>query len=246
MKLWGGAVRHRAAARWPTSTTPAGSPSSSASSTTSSTSATTSTRTSSSPTSPPTPRGARPTRASSATATSSSTACCAGPTRSASTRSPPATTPASSTRADGARRLRPGRRPRQGPVLRALHARPGRARRACCSRSATLTKAEVRAEAAPARAAHRRQARQPGRLLHHRHRRAGRRSSATASRCTPGTVVDAAGPVRRHVAAVELVTVGQRRGLGLPGRRPTPRYVVDVDVPGGHGHRRGSPPAGGA
>jgi tRNA-specific 2-thiouridylase len=33
------------------------------------------------------------------------------------------------------------------------------------------------------------------------------------------------------VAAVELVTLGQRRGLGLPGGGP-PRYVVDVDVPG--------------
>jgi tRNA-specific 2-thiouridylase len=33
------------------------------------------------------------------------------------------------------------------------------------------------------------------------------------------------------VAAVELVTLGQRRGLGLPGGGP-PRYVVDVDVAG--------------
>ncbi len=32
------------------------------------------------------------------------------------------------------------------------------------------------------------------------------------------------------VDAVELVTVGQRRGLGLPGGG-APRYVVDVDVP---------------
>ena len=30
---------------------------------------------------------------------------------------------------------------------------------------------------------------------------------------------------------MELVTVGQRRGLGLPGGGE-PRYVVDVDVPG--------------
>ena len=46
---------------------------------------------------------------------------------------------------------------------------------------------------------------------------------------TPGTVVDRSGEELGHVAAVELVTVGQRRGLGLPGGT-APRYVVDVDV----------------
>ncbi|MDD9371623.1 MAG: tRNA 2-thiouridine(34) synthase MnmA, partial [Acidimicrobiales bacterium] len=35
--------------------------------------------------------------------------------------------------------------------------------------------------------------------------------------------------------AVELVTVGQRRGLGMPGGG-APRYVVDVDVPGATVH----------
>ena len=146
-------VRHRAAARWPTSTTPAGSP----------------TqlgidhhvfnfgddfdaprgRALRAPTTPP---GARPTRASSATATSSSTRCCGGPTGSASTRWPPATTPGSS-----ARRRRRGGWPRgadrgQGPVLRAAHARPGRSWRGCCCPVGELTKAEVRAVAAGARA----------------------------------------------------------------------------------------------
>jgi tRNA-specific 2-thiouridylase len=46
---------------------------------------------------------------------------------------------------------------------------------------------------------------------------------------TPGTVVDRAGRELGHVDAVELVTIGQRRGLGLPGGH-APRYVVGVDV----------------
>jgi tRNA-uridine 2-sulfurtransferase len=45
----------------------------------------------------------------------------------------------------------------------------------------------------------------------------------------PARVVDAAGHHVGDVEAVELVTVGQRRGLGLPGGGPK-RYVVDVDV----------------
>src|SRR5688500_9207366 len=46
---------------------------------------------------------------------------------------------------------------------------------------------------------------------------------------TPGRVVDADGHEVGHVDAVELITVGQRRGLGLAGGH-APRYVVDVDV----------------
>jgi tRNA-specific 2-thiouridylase len=46
----------------------------------------------------------------------------------------------------------------------------------------------------------------------------------------PGTVVDQAGTRVGAVEAVELVTLGQRRGLGLRGGGPA-RYVVDVDVP---------------
>ena len=42
--------------------------------------------------------------------------------------------------------------------------------------------------------------------------RAGRASSAPACRCTPGRVVDSGGAVVGAVDAVELVTVGQRRG----------------------------------
>jgi tRNA-specific 2-thiouridylase len=46
----------------------------------------------------------------------------------------------------------------------------------------------------------------------------------------PGRVVDEAERDVGSVDAVELVTVGQRRGLGLPGGG-APRYVVDVDTP---------------
>ena len=45
----------------------------------------------------------------------------------------------------------------------------------------------------------------------------------------PGRVVDATGAEVGRVEAVELVTVGQRRGLGLAGGG-APRYAVDVDV----------------
>jgi len=46
----------------------------------------------------------------------------------------------------------------------------------------------------------------------------------------PGTIVDRSGDQLGRVEAVEMVTIGQRRGIGLPGGGPK-RYVVDVDVP---------------
>jgi tRNA-specific 2-thiouridylase len=46
---------------------------------------------------------------------------------------------------------------------------------------------------------------------------------------TPGRVVDVAGTELGRVGAVETVTVGQRRGLGLPGG-DEPRYALGVDV----------------
>jgi tRNA-specific 2-thiouridylase len=46
---------------------------------------------------------------------------------------------------------------------------------------------------------------------------------------TPGRVVDGDGREVGSVPAVELVTVGQRKGLGLAGGG-APRYAVDVDV----------------
>jgi tRNA-specific 2-thiouridylase len=47
----------------------------------------------------------------------------------------------------------------------------------------------------------------------------------------PAQVVDTAGRPVGTVPAVELVTVGQRKGLGLLGGGPA-RYVVDVDAVG--------------
>jgi tRNA-specific 2-thiouridylase len=44
-----------------------------------------------------------------------------------------------------------------------------------------------------------------------------------------GTVVDGSGSVLGAVPAVQLVTIGQRRGLGTTGGT-APRYVLDVDV----------------
>ncbi len=44
-----------------------------------------------------------------------------------------------------------------------------------------------------------------------------------------GTVVDVAGERVGEVESIELVTIGQRKGLGLPGGGPK-RYVVDVDT----------------
>jgi tRNA-specific 2-thiouridylase len=44
----------------------------------------------------------------------------------------------------------------------------------------------------------------------------------------PGRVVDTAGSPVGEVPAIELVTVGQRKGLGLPGGGPK-RFVVEVD-----------------
>jgi len=44
----------------------------------------------------------------------------------------------------------------------------------------------------------------------------------------PAAVVDTAGARVGDVAAIELVTMGQRRGLGLPGGGPK-RFVVDID-----------------
>ena len=48
-------------------------------------------------------------------------------------------------------------------------------------------------------------------------------------RLTPGRVVDSTGSTVGRVEAVELVTIGQRRGLGLAGGG-APRYAIDVDA----------------
>ncbi len=46
----------------------------------------------------------------------------------------------------------------------------------------------------------------------------------------PGTVLDRDGTELGTVEAVELITIGQRRGLGVAGNAD-PRFAVDVDVP---------------
>jgi len=46
---------------------------------------------------------------------------------------------------------------------------------------------------------------------------------------TPATVVDADGNQVGHVDSIQLVTIGQRKGLGLAGGTPA-RYVSNVDV----------------
>ena len=229
-----------AAARWPTSTTPVPWPDDSASSTTSSTSVTTSTSTSSRPTSPTTPPAAPPTRASSATATSSSIACSGEPTPSGSTRSPPGHHARIVERPDGSRRSRAGRRRREGPVLRrarplARGARPG----AVPGRSPHQGRRAGRG--GPARAADGRQARQPGRVLHHRHRRAldvPRRSHRDPPRARRRP--------RRHASSARSTPSSSSpsasaTGLGLAGG-------TDAALrgrrrrPDGHGHRRPAAP----
>jgi tRNA-specific 2-thiouridylase len=47
---------------------------------------------------------------------------------------------------------------------------------------------------------------------------------------TPGRVVDGTGRTVGAVPAVELVTIGQRKGLGLPGGTRDPRFAVAVDT----------------
>jgi tRNA-specific 2-thiouridylase len=66
--------------------------------------------------------------------------------------------------------------------------------------------------------------------------RSGGRQAFLGSRIglRAGRVVDQAGAVVGAVPAVELITIGQRKGLGLEPAGPDaagPRYVVDVDVP---------------
>ncbi len=174
--------------------------------------------------------GGRPTRASSATATSSSTGCWSGPRAWASTPWPPGTTPGCG-RADGRLPAVPGGRPAQGPVLRAVHAGPGPAGPDDLPGGGADQGRGAR-RGPPARPAHGGQARQPGRLLHPVRRGAGRVPGATASPCTrAGWSTTGTGEDLGTVDAVELVTVGQRRGMGhgADGRR---RFVTAVDVPG--------------
>jgi tRNA-specific 2-thiouridylase len=91
-----------------------------------------------------------------------------------------------------------------------------------------LTKAEVRrrADAAGLRTAHKPDSQDVCFITH-----TGGREQFLGDRIPfrPARVVDADGVEVGAVGAVELVTIGQRRGIGLPGGGPK-RYVVDVDV----------------
>ena len=133
------------------------------------------------------------------------------------------------TTADGRHRLLPGGRPGQGPVLRAVHAGPGPAGPVLFP-VGELTKAEVRAEAprwacAPPTSPTARTCASSGPT------RGAGASSASGWRSTPaGWSTPTAARTSGRSTAVELVTVGQRRGMGhgADGRR---RYVTAVDVP---------------
>ncbi len=166
--------------------------------------------------------GARPTRASSATGTSSSTGCCTGPTCSASTPWPPATTPASSD-VDGRCRIARGadRAKDQSYVVHMLaqdaagpHPLPGRrpAPRPRCGpwrrRSGLRTAAKPDSQDV---------------CFITQHRWAGRRSWGGGSRSRPASSSTRGGRAVGRVDAVELVTIGQRRGLGAGRRRASLR-----------------------
>lgn len=93
----------------------------------------------------------------------------------------------------------------------------------------SMTKAEVRdhAERLGLRTAHKAESQDVCFIT----RSDGREAFLSArTSLTPGVVVDTAGRQVSTVASVELVTIGQRRGLGLggPGDRT---FAIDVDVP---------------
>ncbi len=92
-----------------------------------------------------------------------------------------------------------------------------------------MTKDEVRAHARSARACARRASPTARTSASSAAPRAGRASSAERLALHPAEVVDAEGEPAGTVDAVELVTVGQRRGMGhgSDGKR---RYVTHVDV----------------
>ena len=50
------------------------------------------------------------------------------------------------------------------------------------------------------------------------------------TRPRPGVLVDSNGAVLGHHPGVQFFTIGQRRGLGLPGNTGSPMYVVGIDA----------------
>ena len=102
----------------------------------------------------------------------------------------------------------------QSYVLHMLGQRGPGAARSC--RSATMTKAEVRERAAALGLRTAAKADSQDVCFITSSRRPPRRSSAAAPPLHPAVVVDTAGRPVGEVPAVELVTLGQRKGLGLP------------------------------
>ena len=141
--------------------------------------------------------------------------------------------------ADGALRARPRRRrrPRTSRYV-LLHARPARRSPASLLPVGDLTKAEVRAEAAGLglRTADKPDSQDVCFITSHR--RAPALPRRPHRRCTPAAWSTPAGAEVGQVDAVELVTVGQRKGLGLAGAGEPPATSVDVDVARPHRHGR--------
>ena len=170
-------------------------------------------------------RRARRTRASSATGRSSSPGSPSGPTllgfdavatgHHARDR-PPATV---------GWRARAGRRPGQGPELRRAHARPGRAAPARCSPSGDRRQGRGAGASPPSSACARRPSPTARTCASSRRPAGGPTFLGRRIPLPPGDAWSTPpAPRSASVAAVELVTVGQRRGLGLPGGGPK-RYV---------------------
>ena len=192
--------------------------------------------TSSGPTSPRTPPATRRTRASSATAISSSTGSCGGPRGSASTRSPPATTPASSYATTASRRVARGADAGKDQSY-VLHMLGQEQLAATLLPVGELTKADVRAIADDLglRTATKPDSQDVCFITSSSGRSGFLRERLTF---TPAAVVDRAGHRVGQVDAIELVTVGQRKGLGLQGGDEEARYAVEVDAAARHGDRR--------
>ena len=152
------------------------------------------------------------------------------------------------------------RRRRQGPDLHALGARARDRSRGCASRSASLTKPEVRELAAAAGLPVAGKAREPGPLLPRRRGQARASSRATAAfGDRPGELVDRAGRVarqpprppplhgrpapgdrRRRAASRSTCSPPTRRRTGSPSGRARSSRAERVAVRDAILHRRGA------
>ena len=189
------------------------------------------------PTSPPTPPGARRTLHRVQPAPQVRPPACAGRRRSASTPWPPATTPGSPTASTACRGCARGADAAKDQSY-VLYMLGQDALAGVLLPVGDLTKAEVRP--GPPQLGLRTAAKPDSQDVCFIRADAGRAGLPRRPhrRCTPGRVVDRAGAVVGAVAAVELVTVGQRRGPRPAPAAASPATSLDVDVPRGHRHRR--------